>query len=247
MSGNFLGNCLCSLLGAGVFIAGCTILLVTAFPIVQIAIGAAYMYECPTAPVIPVYVMVSGMLTLLILGLFALPKLLCPAAPGHRIWTVWILSLVLLFLIWFLYGNYQVYSIYPPNYIQNSIDPNIFNNSVSAHTAPDNKLGLTVEEQNQSLSNLNQTWMTDNKQTLKKLMQTLALSNISREQIKGTHPNTTERGVMSEVPYCDRTVYLFAFWTTTLVYVFAGNALLMIICLYAVMTMTDKFLKYFTT
>lgn len=67
--------------------------------------GAVYMYECPAAPVIPVYVMVCGILALLIMGLFALPKLLCPAAPGNTIWTLWILSLVLFVFIWFIFGK----------------------------------------------------------------------------------------------------------------------------------------------
>ncbi|XP_045911808.1 uncharacterized protein LOC123974874 [Micropterus dolomieu] len=233
MSGNLLGNCLCSLLGAGVFIAGCTILLITAFPVVQIALGAAYMYECPAAPVIPVYVMVCGIMALLMMGLFALSKL-CPEAPGNKIWSLWILSLVLFFLIWFLYGSYQVYSVYPPSYVKDTIDPNSFNSSLYTPTAPDNKPGLTTENQNQSI--LHQTGGSISvNQTLRKLVETLAFSNIS-SQIHRERLNNA-------VPYCDRTVYLFAFWTTTLLYVFTANALGMIICLYGVMKITDKFIK----
>lgn len=66
------------------------------------------MYECPVAPVIPVYVMVCGISSLLILGLFALPKLPCPAAPSNTIWTLLILSLVLFVVIWFFYGKLHV-------------------------------------------------------------------------------------------------------------------------------------------
>ncbi|XP_044068812.1 uncharacterized protein LOC122883756 isoform X2 [Siniperca chuatsi] len=241
MSGNFLGKCLCSMLGIGAFIAGCIFLLVTAFPIVQIALGAVYMHECPAAPVIPVYVMVCGIMALLIMGLFALPKFFYPAALGSRIWALWILSLVLFFLIWFVYGSYQIYSVYPPNYAKNTTDPNSFNDSVLTPAAPDNNLGLTLENQNQSLPNLNQTWMINTNRTLRKLIQTLALSNISSE-INREHLNATQL-VSTAVPYCDRTVYLFAFWTTTLVYVFAANVLVTIICLYGFMKITNKFIQ----
>ncbi|XP_035513141.1 uncharacterized protein LOC118324783 [Morone saxatilis] len=254
------GNCVCSLFGASLFIAGCTIILVTAFPIAQITIGAVYMYECPAAPVIPVYVMVCGILALLIMGLFALPNL-CPAAPGHTIWTLWIISLVLFVFIWFFYGSYLIYSVYPPNYTKNTIDPNGFNNSLSTTTiytptapdtmpgltAPDTKPNLTLENQNQTLLNLNQTWITTDNQTLMKLVQTLALGNISskanREHLKAVE---AQRAVAA-VPYCNRTVYMFAFWTTTLVYVFAGNTLVIIVCLYGFMAVTDKLVRLVTT
>uniref|UniRef100_A0A3P8UY76 Uncharacterized protein n=1 Tax=Cynoglossus semilaevis TaxID=244447 RepID=A0A3P8UY76_CYNSE len=35
--------------------------------------------------------------------------------------------------------------------------------------------------------------------------------------------------------YCDKTLYLLAFWATTMIYVFAGNALLIMACLYGCM------------
>lgn len=61
--------------------------------------------ECPAAPVVPVYVMVGGILALLLMGLLALPKLLCPAAMAHKIWNLLILSIVLLVFIWFIFGE----------------------------------------------------------------------------------------------------------------------------------------------
>ncbi|XP_028255323.1 uncharacterized protein LOC114431859 [Parambassis ranga] len=224
MAGNFTGNCLCNLFGASIFLAGCTILLVTAFPVVQIIIGAIYMYECPVAPVIPVYVMVSGIWALLIMALFALPKLLCQAAPGHTVWPGWIVILVLFFFMWLLYGSYQIYSIYPPNYEKNTT-------SSSALTTP--------AQEKQSLPNLNHTWMIRNNWKI----QTMALNNTDTSHLNIPHASL----VMAAEPYCHRGVYMLAFWTTTLVYVFAGNALVMIICLYGAMECTHKCVEYLTT
>lgn len=51
------------------------------------------------------YVIVCGILALLIMGMFALQKLLCLAAPAHKIWTLWINCLVLFVFIWFIYGE----------------------------------------------------------------------------------------------------------------------------------------------
>lgn len=219
------------------FIGGCVILLVTAFPIVQISLGAVYIYECPVAPVIPVYMMVYGILALLVMGLFVLPKLLCPAWPGNTIWTLSILNLLLLYFIVFIYGSYVIYSIYPPNYNKNATDPD------SNFSAPDNKLSLTLKNQNQILPNLNQTWIANNNQTSRKLIQSLALSN--KANVEHLNPPQA-RQVMPAMLHCDQTVYLFAFWTTTVVYVFAGNALVTLICLYGFMKMTNMLSERFT-
>ncbi|XP_022617417.1 uncharacterized protein LOC111233798 [Seriola dumerili] len=243
MAGNFQWKCLSSVFSAGVFIAGCTILLVTAFPLVQITIGAVYMYECPAAPVIPVYVLLFGILALLVMGLFALPKFLCAAASGSRIWTVCNLSLVLFAFIWFFYGSYQVYSVYPPNYNKNITSQSTVNTSIYPPTAPDNKLGLILQNWNQSRPNLNHTKMINDKQTSRKLIQTLASSKTNREHLNAPQA----RRVTTVVPYCDRTMYLFAFWTTTLVYAIAGNTLVMILCLYGFMKITSKITELLTT
>lgn len=201
--------------------------------------------------------MVSGIWALLMMALFALPKLLCPAAPGHTVWTVWITILVLFFFMWLLYGksphakivfmpqsifkinrivlrrlfcvsalsgSYQIYSIYPPNYEKNTTFS-------SAHTTP--------AQENQSLPNLNHTWMIRNNRKI----HTLALNNTDKSHLNIPHASL----VMAAGPYCHRGVYMLAFWTTTLVYVFAGNALVMIICLYGAMECTHKCVEYLTT
>lgn len=67
------------------------------------------MYECPAAPLVPVYVMVCGVLALLVMGLFASPKL-CPAAAGSRIWTLSGIILFLFVFIWFLFGESHLIS-----------------------------------------------------------------------------------------------------------------------------------------
>ncbi|XP_018557100.1 uncharacterized protein LOC108900500 [Lates calcarifer] len=240
MAGNSVTNFLCSLFSAGGFIAGCSVLILTAFPIAEITIGAVYMYECPVAPAIPVYVMVCGILALVLMGLFALPKLICPAKQDSIAWTVCILSLVLFVFIWFIYGSYQIYSVYPPNYNKNITDPNRVNNSFYT---PDNKLGLTLENQNHSLPNLNQTQVISNNQTLRMLIQTLALSN-THSKTNREHLNAPQGHVMAVVPYCDRTLYLLAFWTTTLVYALAGNALVITICVCCFMKVLVKLVEY---
>ncbi|XP_035014838.2 uncharacterized protein LOC118110833 [Hippoglossus stenolepis] len=231
-----LGVYLCGLLCASVFIA--------AFPVAQITLGAVYMFECPAAPGIPVYVMVCGISALLVIGLFALPKLLCPAAPRNTLWTVCIISLLLFVFIWFLYGSFQIYSVFPPNYEKNIPDPNRVNNSVYAPPTPDNKVDLPLE--NQSLSNLNHTRIVYNNQTVRKLIQTLFLDNISNKTNR-QHLNASQaQPVMASVAYCDKTVYMFAFWTTTLVYVLVGNALVISFCLCGFMKITDLLSNYLT-
>ncbi|KAM7411005.1 hypothetical protein PAMA_021131 [Pampus argenteus] len=209
MAGNSL-DFLCILFGSGL-----TTILITAFPIAQISIGAAYLYECPVAPVIPVYVMVSGMWALLMIGLFALPRLLCPALLDKTIYLLCIFILFLMFFIWFFYGSYQIYSVHPPNYNKN-IYP----------APPDNKLNLTLQDQNQ-----NHTLISRNDQTLMKLIQSLAVSN----KTSRAHLNPPRA---RQLLYCNRTVYLFAFWTTTLVYVVVGKSLFMTICFYGFMKLT---------
>ncbi|XP_047463949.1 uncharacterized protein LOC125021789 [Mugil cephalus] len=227
-----------SYVGTNLFIAGCTIVFVSAFPVAQIIVGAVYIYECPAAPFIPVYVMVSGICALLLMGLLALPKLLSPAVSNHIIWTVSMLSLVLFVFIWFFYGSYQIYSIHPPNYKKN------LTASVNSSTIFDGKMNSTLG--NQSHPNLNQTWMRDNNQTLRIQNETFTRSNVSSETNRSP-PNTPKaHNVLSLVPYCARAVYLFAFWTTTLVYVFAGNTLLILACIYGFMAFTSKCVAYLT-
>ncbi|XP_026222624.1 uncharacterized protein LOC113166720 isoform X3 [Anabas testudineus] len=230
MAGNLQSCSLCNLLGAG-----CIVLLVAAFLIAEFTIGALYIYECPAAPVIPLYVIVLGVLAVLVIGLFAFPKSLCPGAQNNMIWTLSILSLILFIFIWIIYGSYHIYSIHPPNYNKNLSDTNRVNNSIYSPPAPDTTSVLTLDDQNQnqnqSVLNLNHTRMISNNQTLMKMIQTLAQSksNWQISESNGEHLNTSR--FTDVVPYCDRTVYLFAFWITTLVYGFIGTCLVIGICL----------------
>lgn len=61
--------------------------------------------------------MVWGILALLIMGMFALQKLLCVAAPAHKIWTLWIISQVLFIIIWFIWFIYGESHLRIINYV----------------------------------------------------------------------------------------------------------------------------------
>ncbi|XP_026222622.1 uncharacterized protein LOC113166720 isoform X2 [Anabas testudineus] len=232
MARDFLGSSLCNLLGAG-----CTLLVLAASPVTMITMGALYIYECPAAPVIPLYVIVFGISVLLVIGLIVLPKSLCPGAQCSIMLSLSILSLILFVFIWIIYGSYHIYSIHPPNYNKNLSDTNRVNNSIYSPPAPDTTSVLTLDDQNQnqnqnqSLLNFNHTRMISNNQTLMKMIQTLAQSksNWQISESNGEHLNTSR--FTDVVPYCDRTVYLFAFWITTLVYGFIGTCLVIGICL----------------
>ncbi|KAF7210528.1 uncharacterized protein [Nothobranchius furzeri] len=212
------GSCWCDVFGAG-----CTILFVTAFPVVQITLGAVYLYECPVAPVLPVYVMVFGTSALLMTAMLAMPRLLCPGAPRPTFWTLLLVTLLLLFFIWFLVGSYQIYSIYPPNYDKNNITDS--NSSISGiHSSSDTKLNLASKSPR--LLRLNQTQTSG---------WTSALSS------------TSPSGELSDLQHCNRTLYLFAFWTNTLFCVMAGAAALVMSCLYCFMKCTDVFVQHLST
>ncbi|XP_034027421.1 uncharacterized protein LOC117511519 [Thalassophryne amazonica] len=242
MKGNFVGDCLCSLMCAGVFLAGCTVLLVIAFPIVQIAVGAVYMYECPVAPVIPVHVMVCGIWALLMMSLFALPKLLGSntETPRSWVWTVWITTLVLLFFIWFIYGSYQVYVVYPPSYDKNS-------SSNATHAELDTGLNAMLEnhKQIQSLPDLdrqNQTQIKNSNHTAVTLFGKLVGAN--RKMSRGGLSPPQHHQLVDTEPYCHQTLYMLAFWSTTLVYVFTGNALVIIVCLCCLFKILNMLARY---
>ncbi|XP_060914584.1 uncharacterized protein LOC132990365 [Labrus mixtus] len=221
--------CLCNFLSATALIAGCTSLLVLVFPIAEITVGVMYLHECPAAPLIPVYLMVCGIVAVLLMGL-ALHKLFCPAAPHSRIWTVCLLSLVLFAFVWILYGSYLIYSMYPPNYTKSS------NSSIFAPSAADNEPDSSSDQNlNQSRPNLTLTGMTNNNnnQTLMQLIQSLSVSRNSSTQTNREHVNAAQRlHVEAAALHCDRMLYLFAFWTTTLVLVASGNTLLIVTWIY---------------
>uniref|UniRef100_A0A667YBX2 Uncharacterized protein n=1 Tax=Myripristis murdjan TaxID=586833 RepID=A0A667YBX2_9TELE len=132
-------------------------------PIAHIAIGAVYRNECPAAPFIPLYLIVSGAGSLLLTAHLAFPKFIGwnEDGLGFKSWLYYNISLSLFLFIWFIFGNYHVYSIYPPNYNKDTADP----------------IGVR--------------------------------------------------------PHCNRTVYLFAFWTITLIYGFAAFSLLIVGCTFS--------------
>lgn len=114
-----------------------------ALPIAEVSIGAVFLYDCPKQPYIPIYLLVSGVFTL-VLDVVAwcpcLKILKCVCAL-----YVWYLLVGLFLFCWFIAGSVWIYSVYPPDYT-------------------------------------------------------------------GTD-------------YCDKTLYLFAFWTTTVVYILLAIAL----------------------
>ncbi|TRZ03586.1 hypothetical protein DNTS_013500 [Danionella cerebrum] len=84
-------------------------IIVTGLPIAQVSIGAIYLNECPKQPYIPVYLLVSGVFSLLLGLLSCLPCTQEPEdgvqTPLSRLCTAWN-SLVSLFLFcWFIAGK----------------------------------------------------------------------------------------------------------------------------------------------
>ncbi|MEQ2213011.1 hypothetical protein XENOCAPTIV_008228 [Xenoophorus captivus] len=235
MAGTFQGNCLCGVLGAGMFMAGCAFLLIAAFPVGQIALGAVYIHECPVGPVIPVYMIVFGILALLMMVMFTLLKFLSPAAQSHNIWIMCIIILLFLFFACLLFGSYHIYSIYPPNYNKNTTGSNSSTRKIYAVTSPNS---LTSENQSLQSSNHSQIFWG--------MIQTGALKNMSRRTNRDLKNSQQLHEVVAVLPYCNRTMYLFAFWTTTLVHVLVGNTLLLIICLYGFMKCMDVFVRHLT-
>uniref|UniRef100_A0A3P8SDT0 Si:dkey-19b23.12 n=1 Tax=Amphiprion percula TaxID=161767 RepID=A0A3P8SDT0_AMPPE len=142
-------------------LAGSKVLLCV-MPIVQIAIGAVYLHDCPRQHYIPIYLIVLGVFSLVLALLSCLPCAQDPndgtSSPLSYVFTAWN-SLVSLFLLcWFITGSVWIYSIYQPNY---------------------------------------------------------------DEAITEVHP------------YCNRRLYLFAFWTTTVAYILL--ALLLVVGCFVLM------------
>ncbi|CAK6952913.1 transmembrane protein 272-like [Scomber scombrus] len=139
-------------------VAVCFQVIFSIMPITQLAIGAKYLHECPQQPNIPVYLLVSGVISLLLPALSILCQTSC-------FWDNVNIFGCLSFLVslfctgWFIAGNVWIYSIYEPNY----------NKTISVDSA---SMGL----------------------------------------------------------YCDKTLYLFAFWTTTLGYILFGLLIMACFC-----------------
>lgn len=64
-----------------------------------------YLNECPAGPAIPIYVLVSGVVALLVIGQFVAQKTISPDLLDSKIWALWIFILDLFTLIWFIYGE----------------------------------------------------------------------------------------------------------------------------------------------
>lgn len=129
-------------------------------------------------------------------------------------------------------GSYHIYVIYQPSFTKPTINPKGLNNS--AYSSPD----PNVEASNQTLSLFNQTQDTDSNLTSANLTDTVVLGNQSSEMKEEALTALQVAGVTDPAPYCDRTLYLFAFWTTTLVYGFAALGLGMSACFYCCITLT---------
>ncbi|KAM7377264.1 hypothetical protein PAMA_013859 [Pampus argenteus] len=89
--------------------------------IVELVMGAVYLYDCPRQPYIPIYLLVKGVFSLL-------PSVVVRQTntdnPGiYRGSAGGLISFFL--LCWFIAGNVWIYSIYEPNYNKTttSVDP----------------------------------------------------------------------------------------------------------------------------
>lgn len=71
--------------------------------------GAVYLHECPAGPAVPLYLLVSGVVTLLVMSQAVVPRLFPPEMLG-KIWLCWVVCLGLFTLSWFIYGESQSHS-----------------------------------------------------------------------------------------------------------------------------------------
>ncbi|XP_060768865.1 transmembrane protein 272-like isoform X2 [Neoarius graeffei] len=99
-------------------------LMAIALPVAQLVIGVLYLEECPCQPLIPIYLLVSGVFAIMLVMLSCLPCTQEGENGGGAISTLcttWN-SLVTLFLFcWFIAGNVWIYSIYEPSYDQHTV------------------------------------------------------------------------------------------------------------------------------
>lgn len=218
----------------------CAVLIAAAFPVTQITLGAVYLHECPAGPAVPLYVLVSGVVGLLVISQAVMPKIL-PTELLGKIWLLWVVCLDLFAFAWFIYGSYHIYVIYQPSYTKPTIDPNGLNNSAYSSPDPD------FESPNETLSRINQTWEINGNLTSPNLTDAGPLGNFSSEVMDEGLKAPQVGRVAAAAPYCNKIVYLFAFWTTTLVYAFAALGLLMSGCMYGCLMLAKMLSICFST
>lgn len=229
----------------------CAALVVSALPIAQITMGAVSMAECPVQPFIPVYLLVFGLTTMVLMLLVALPLVLKLNLAAHlrMAFCCKILFVILaLFLVcWFFFGSYAIYSVHPVNYNQNITSITHPQKMNLTFTGLHHEVNPPIENHNHTISN--QTTDINNP----------ILNNQSSNQTRppdGNHkhlihmdpylplPNGTQSQMVRVILYCNRTLYLFAFWTTTLVYGLLGVSLFTLCCLCGSMKIVDCFVKH---
>lgn len=121
-------------------------------------------------------------------------------------------------------GSYQIYVIYQPSYTKITINPKGLNDS--AYNTTSDNTSLYFVNQNKTLPRINQTWVIDSNRTFSNLTET-SLGNVTNEE----YPIVAQTGrVMAAAPYCHKTLYLFAFWTTTIMYILVAIGLVMSVC-----------------
>ncbi|XP_051284815.1 transmembrane protein 272-like [Dicentrarchus labrax] len=96
-----------------VVILVCIQLFMTGMAFAQLVIGAMYQFDCPRQRYIPVYLLVMGVITLLLVALNLLP---CTAAGFGNNSELWSALVSLFFVCWFIAGNVWIYSIYEHDY-----------------------------------------------------------------------------------------------------------------------------------
>uniref|UniRef100_A0A3B3VSY9 Si:dkey-19b23.12 n=1 Tax=Poecilia latipinna TaxID=48699 RepID=A0A3B3VSY9_9TELE len=107
-------------------VLGVSKVILCIMPIAYIAVGSVYLNDCPVQQKIPIYLIVSGVFTIVLNLLSCLPNTRNtkerPRTTAGQVVTVWN-SLVSLFLFcWFITGNLWIYSVYQPEYNKNATD-----------------------------------------------------------------------------------------------------------------------------
>ncbi|XP_069375308.1 transmembrane protein 272 [Paralichthys olivaceus] len=105
-------------------VLGCSKFFGCIIPVAQIAIGSVYLDDCPVQPYIPIYLIVSGVFGLMLALLSCLPCTQQPTDgstnPLSRLCVLWNSMTSCFLFCWFIAGNVWIYSIYEPEYTNNS-------------------------------------------------------------------------------------------------------------------------------